>query len=81
MECRNPTNKKVWEEDRVGQVFREPERTCNLEGQYITFEADFSEEATPYEKSICIIGVMGSFCDEEGINCTDEQETETTEQD
>ena len=56
------------------------ERSCDLKGKYITFEADFSSEASNYEKTICIIGVMGNFCDEEGISCTDEQETNFIEE-
>ena len=50
------------------------ERSCALEGQYITFEADFSLETTPYEKAICIVGVMGNFIEEE-TDVTVEQET------
>ena len=50
------------------------ERPCSLVGEYVTIVADYSSEAPPYEKSICTFGVMGTFCDEAGTSCP-EQET------
>ena len=48
------------------------ERPCYLEGQYITFEADYSQinldHQRDYPKSICMLGVMGNFIvDEEPV--------------
>ena len=32
---------------------------CNLEGQYVTIEADLTGLSAPYEMSICSLGIMG----------------------
>ena len=41
------------------------ERACSLEGQYVTFVADFSGETGSYEKALCTLGVFGHYIDAE----------------
>ena len=64
-----------------GNVWRYgTERACSLEGQYVTFVADFSSEAaSSYEKALCTLGVFGQYLEEVIVNI--EQETSTLEQD
>ena len=36
------------------------EQWCNMEGRYVTFEADMSSFGTSWDVSVCNIGIFGT---------------------